>query len=126
MTVGKWLLAALLFAACQVQAASPQLISHGRFKDVAVYSPAKSAERFVLLLSGDNGWDDDMAHMAQLLTTQSAMVAGIDTPELFEELAEDGGDCVFPDGDLENLARFVQAYYRLPTYHTPILVGYSS
>jgi type IV secretory pathway VirJ component len=126
MTVGKWLLATLLFAAIQVQAAKPQLISHGRFKDVAVYSPAKSAERFVLLLSGDNGWDDDMAHMAQLLTAQGAMVAGIDTPQLFEQLTEDGGDCVFPDGDLENLARFVQAYYRLPTYHMPILIGYSS
>ena len=64
--------------------------------------------------------------MARLLTAQGAMVAGIDTPQLFEQLIEDGGDCVFPDGDLENLARFVQAYYRLPTYHTPILIGYSS
>jgi len=126
MTLGKWLLATLLFAAYQVQAANPQLISHGRFKDVAVFAPAKTAERFVLLLSGDNGWDEDMAHMARLLTAQGALVAGIDTPQLFEQLIEDGGDCVFPDGDLENLARFIEAYYRLPTYHLPILVGYSS
>jgi type IV secretory pathway VirJ component len=127
MKLGNWLLATLLmFVLPQAHAANPQLISHGRFKDVAVYSPAKSAERFVLLLSGDNGWDDDMAHMARLLASEGAIVAGIDTPQLFEDLAEDGGDCVFPDGDLENLARFVQAYYRLPTYHTPILIGYSS
>ncbi len=38
----------------------------------------------------------------------------------------DGGSCVFPDGDLENLSHYVQAYYKLPTYFTPVLVGYSA
>ncbi|HEU4601301.1 MAG TPA: AcvB/VirJ family lysyl-phosphatidylglycerol hydrolase [Steroidobacteraceae bacterium] len=111
----------------QAQAANPLTLSHGRFRDVSVYAPTtKPASRFVLMLSGDNGWDDDMTHMAQLLTARGALVAGIDTPQLFEDLAEDGDDCVFPDGDLENLGRYVQAFYRLPTYYAPILVGYSS
>jgi type IV secretory pathway VirJ component len=33
---------------------------------------------------------------------------------------------VFPDGDLENLSHFVQAYYKLPTYLTPVIAGYSA
>jgi type IV secretory pathway VirJ component len=33
---------------------------------------------------------------------------------------------VFPVGDLENLSHFVQAYYKLPAYFTPILVGHSA
>ncbi len=33
---------------------------------------------------------------------------------------------MFPDGDLENLSHWVQAYYKLPTYFTPLLVGYSA
>jgi type IV secretory pathway VirJ component len=120
-------LAVLAYCACTyASAANPLTMSHGRFKDVAVFAPSKPAEHFVLLLSGDNGFDDDMAHIARLLTSQGALVAGIDIPQFFEELAEDGGDCVLPDGDLENLAHYVQAYYRLPTYHTPLLVGYSS
>jgi type IV secretory pathway VirJ component len=33
---------------------------------------------------------------------------------------------VFPDGDLENLSHFVQAYFHAPTYLSPMLVGISS
>jgi type IV secretory pathway VirJ component len=54
------------------------------------------------------------------------MVVGIDTPRLFAALESDGSSCVFPDGDLENLSHYVQGYARLPTYHTPLMVGYSS
>jgi type IV secretory pathway VirJ component len=57
---------------------------------------------------------------------QGAIVAGIDLPRLRAKLEADDGDCVFPDGDLENLSHFVQAYYHLPTYLKPILVGYTS
>ena len=35
-------------------------------------------------------------------------------------------ECFFPDGDLENLSHYVQAYYRLPTYITPVMGGYSA
>jgi type IV secretory pathway VirJ component len=33
---------------------------------------------------------------------------------------------VSPDGDLENLSHYIQGYAKLPTYHTPVLAGYSS
>ena len=54
------------------------------------------------------------------------MVAGIDVSKLNAAFEADGADCVFPDGDLENLSHFVQAYYHLPTYLTPLLLGYGS
>jgi type IV secretory pathway VirJ component len=41
-------------------------------------------------------------------------------------LEANGGDCVFPDGDLENLSHFVQAYFHNSTYIAPILVGVAS
>ena len=31
-----------------------------------------------------------------------------------------------PDGDLENLSHFIQAYYHLPSYQPPFLVGYGA
>jgi type IV secretory pathway VirJ component len=101
-------------------------LSHGRFKDVQVYRPAGQVKHVVLFLSGDAGWNKRLAGMASTMVSDGAMVIGIDVPELFTALEADGGSCVFPDGDLENLSHYVQAYYKLPTYFTPMLVGYSS
>ena len=101
-------------------------ISHGRFHDVHVYKPKSEVRHFALFLSGDGGWDDGLADIARALAAQGTLVAGIDTSDLFEELEKDGGKCVFPVGDLENLSHFIQAYYKVPTYFTPILIGHSA
>jgi type IV secretory pathway VirJ component len=116
------------FAACllAVPGLAQEHLSHGRFEDVTLYRPAGAAKQFVLFLSGDNGWEGAVDVMARKLTSQGAMVAGIDVPRLYESLHADGDACVFPDGDLENLSHYLQGYARLPTYHTPLLVGYSS
>jgi type IV secretory pathway VirJ component len=67
-----------------------------------------------------------MSGIAARIAEQGAMVVGIDAPQLDASLEEDGATCVFPDGDLENLSHFVQAYYHLPTYLSPILAGYGT
>ena len=101
-------------------------VSHGRFKDVTLYKPKGEVKSFVLFLSGDAGWDKTVTGMAQALVDEGAMVAGISMPQLVGELEKDGGQCVFPDGDLENLSHYLQGYAKLSTYFTPSLVGYSS
>jgi len=103
-----------------------QHVSHGRFDDVAVYVPHGTPQGFVLLLSGEDGWTSTMDGMARGIAAHGAMVAGLDTAKFNAALEKDGGQCVFPDGDLENLSRFVQAYFHLPTYLSPILAGYST
>lgn len=108
------------------RSAAAETLSHGRFKAVQVYRPAAEVKHVVLFLSGDGGWTRGLAGMASAMVADGSMVIGIDTPDLFAVLEADGGTCVFPDGDLENLSHWVQAYYKLPTYHTPLLVGYSS
>ncbi len=67
-----------------------------------------------------------MAGMAAELASEGSLVVGIDTQKFFDVLDDDDGTCVFPDGDLENLSHYVQAYYKLPTYYTPVLLGYSA
>lgn len=101
-------------------------LSHGRFKDIAIYSPAGAPQSVVLLLSGEHGWDPSVGALAEALARHGALVAGIDFPKLAANFAADGADCVFPDGDLENLSHFLQAYYHLPSYLSPFLVGYGS
>jgi type IV secretory pathway VirJ component len=101
-------------------------LSHGRFKDLVVYSPNGKASSFVLFLSGDAGWDASAEALAQKLVQQGAMVTGIDLSKFKANLETDGAQCVFPDGDLENLSHFIQAYTHNESYLSPILVGSGS
>lgn len=113
----------VLFLSLPAQAES---LSHGRFKNVQIFRPAGPVKQVALFLSGDGGWGRDMASLATEAANQGSLVIGIDTRQFYGELEDDGGSCVFPDGDLENLSHYVQAYYKLPTYYTPMLVGYSA
>jgi type IV secretory pathway VirJ component len=103
-----------------------QQLSHGRFQNLTVYLPPGSPAAVVLLLSGMSGWDAAAAAAARRLAQRGALVVGIDLPRLAANLAADGAECVFPDGDLENLSHFVQAYDRVPTYLPPLLAGLDS
>jgi type IV secretory pathway VirJ component len=101
-------------------------LGHGRFRDFLVYKPAGPPTSFVLFLSGDEGWNATADTMARQLVQHGAMVAGVDWAKFKANLEADGAQCVFPDGDLENLSHFVQAYFHTATYLSPILVGVSS
>lgn len=103
-----------------------ETISHGRFEKLTVYKPQGEIRQTVLFFSGERGWTTELQPIAQSLARQGVLVAGIDSPALFRNLEQDGGECVSPDGDLENLSHFLQAYYRLPTYRPALLVGQSS
>ena len=120
------LAAGMLLSGFAAAAAAPAHLSHGRFKDLLVYAPAGNATSFVLFLSGEEGWNSGAEALAEQLVLQGAMVVGIDLPKLEAALNADGGQCVFPDGDLENLSHFVQAYFHSSTYLAPMLVGVSS
>ena len=106
--------------------AAPVHLNHGRFKNLVVYAPAGNLTSFVLFLSGEEGWNSATDTMALQLAQQGAMVVGIDLKKFEDELNADGDQCVFPDGDLENLSHFVQAYFHNATYLAPMLVGVSS
>jgi type IV secretory pathway VirJ component len=106
--------------------ATPVHLSHGRFQDFLVYKSAGPQTSFALLISGDEGWTSTADTMARQLAEHGAMVAGIDWAKLKANLEADGDQCMSPDGDLENLSHFVQAYFHSPTYAPPVLVGVSS
>ena len=121
----KRLIPALLLLA-SFAAHAEEILSHGRFSKITVYRPAATPTGLVIFLSGDGGWNEGVISMAKSLAAQGALVAGVDTPAFLRSLEKDPNDCVFPDGDLENLSHFIQAYYKLNSYYRPVLVGYSS
>jgi type IV secretory pathway VirJ component len=102
---------------------NPTHLRHGRFRDFLVYQPSGTPTSFALFLSGDAGWDATADAMARRLMKQGAIVTGIDWSSLKANLEADTDQCAFPDGDLENLSHFVQAYLHAPTYLSPVLVG---
>jgi type IV secretory pathway VirJ component len=111
--------------AAPAAAPAPDRISHGRFNNLAVYAPQGTARSMVLLLADPAG-PGAGAELARQLARHGAMVAVIDVGKFDETLAADGADCEFPDGDLENLGHYLQAYYHLPIYRAPLLVGYGA
>ncbi len=113
-------------AAPKPLAANAELLSHGRFQDMTVYHPKGTPTSFVIFLSGDGGWNLGVIDMAQALVQKGAMVVGINTPKTLAGLDQSKNECEYVAGDFENLSHYVQAYFKLPTYLEPILVGYSS
>ncbi len=103
-----------------------ETLSHGLLQDVSVYRPPQTPRSFVIFLSGEEGWRLGVVEMARRLARRGALVAGVDTPRFIQALSATKVGCAYPEGDLDNLSHFVQAYYRLPTYLRPILMGYSS
>jgi type IV secretory pathway VirJ component len=106
--------------------AAAETLAHGRFRHVQIYKPAGEVRSVVLFLSGEDGWNEKLAEMATSLVADGALVAGIDTRDLFANLEKSRGKCAYVDGDLENLSHYIQAYYKLPAYYTPTLIGYSA
>ena len=98
-------------------------LSHGRFHNVILYRPEGDVAQFVLWLDGERGGSEELPPMIHALLDRHAMIARIDTPALLDHLAADDAGCVFPSGDLENLAHYIQGYSHLPAYYTPLLVG---
>jgi type IV secretory pathway VirJ component len=104
----------------------PDHISHGRFQNVAVIAPQDTPPRSMVLLLAGEGGANAGADLALALARHGAMVAVIDVSKFDAALEADPADCVFPDGDLENLSHFIQAYYHWPVYRPPLLVGYGA
>ena len=95
------------------------------FGTVRVYAPPGAPTEVVLFISGDGGWNLGVIPMARRLQAEGALVVGIDIRTFLASL-ERSGACAYPAGNLEELSRAVQLRHRLPEYHPPILVGYSS
>ncbi len=101
-------------------------ISYGRFQNIILNQPKGEVKAFVLLLTDattSSTSEKTTANISQNLANAGAMVATISPTQLLNNLEADPDDCVFPDGDLENLAHYLQGYAQLPNYFTPLLIG---
>ena len=107
-------------------AAAQELVEFGRLGKVTIYKPEGDPRQLVLFVSGDGGWKLGVIDMARHLADRGALVAGIDINQFKKHLSESADSCMYPPGDLENFAHFLESKYAFPKYLNPILAGYSS
>ena len=118
--------AVLLTGALGGTIAAAETLIHGRFGPVTVYRSDAEPRDVVLFLSGDGGWNLGVISMAQRLTAQGAVVAGIDIRRYLAQLEKSRDKCVSPAADFDNLSRYLQSTLGFTGYLQPTLVGYSS
>ncbi len=116
----------LLGAVPSAAAEKPQALRFGRFGTLHVYPGAQPAQRVILLVSGDNGWDARMTEMARAMGTTGAWVVGVDILAYLRDAAAARDACTYSAADFEALSKFVQRKLKFPRYLTPALAGYSS
>ena len=96
-------------------------VDHGRFKAIELSVP-KAPHSVALLLAAPGDGPQATAVTAQL-SSQGSVVARIDASAFIDVLDAAKDPCASPSGDLDNLARFIQAYLNLPSYQPAILLG---
>lgn len=104
-------------------AADVQQVSHGRFDQVPVHSPAGAPKRVVIWFQQSTAGAAERAPV-EALRADGALVAAVDVDHLRGVLKREGSSsCAFGAGDVENFSRWVQAYLHLPGYHLPLVGG---
>lgn len=126
MKKGIILALALLMLAGTSDATVIDSMNYGVFGKISIYRPAKDPEAVVLFVSGDGGWNKGVVDMAANLSTQGALVVGINIQSYFRNIKSSKVKCYYPASDFETLSLTIQKKYKLKEYLKPVLVGYSS
>ncbi|MBV8146668.1 MAG: type IV secretion system protein VirJ, partial [Gammaproteobacteria bacterium] len=119
-------LGALQLCACTATGSGvTERVSYGRYEALRIYRPPLPAQHLALLLSGDGGWGSPLDAIASRLAAEGTLVAGIDVRDLFATYEHDGGSCVAPGADLEELVRDLRQRYGLADSGA-VLIGHSA
>src|SRR5262245_48902631 len=92
--------------------AKEETITLDPFGLIHVYRPAKEPPAAVLILvSGDGGWEHAVLRMANVLSGEGCLVAGVDITQYLKNQETRSEDCVSPATDFQSLGRSVQEKY---------------
>lgn len=85
--------------------------------------PKEAASGAVVLLSDAGGWTEREDAVARKLSSEKALVIGIDLKAYLAALGRDDGDCVYTVSDIESLSQQVQRAAGSGAYRPPIVAG---
>ncbi len=102
-----------------------ETISHWLpLRKIAVLKPAGVPRSVAMLITDNDGWNNSARRLAPHPQPRGRPGHRRAGASFYTELEKEIDGCDFTDGDLENLSHFVQAYYHLPGYTAPVLVGF--
>jgi type IV secretory pathway VirJ component len=106
--------------------AEESIDTFGHFGLIHIYRESEFPTHMVLFISGDGGWNKEVMDVASSLAGRDAFVVGVDIVYYLDRLQKTEGKCFYPAADFEMLSKFVQKKHGFTSYHSPLLVGYSS
>jgi type IV secretory pathway VirJ component len=114
----------LIFGQDGAEVATITTLKTQTFGDVRVYARDRVPDGVVLLVSGEEGWNDTVDDMAKQLQSWGALVAGVDGRRYLQSLRARHDACANPAQDLEELGGALQQYAQVGTRQVPVLIGY--
>jgi type IV secretory pathway VirJ component len=116
----------LIIAGITAKAENVDSLTFGSFGKVLIYHPQKTPTEFILFISGDGGWKNEVISKANYLIEKGGMVVGIDINRYLKGIKLSKSKSVYLAGELEELSMTIQKKNKFSRYIKPILVGYSS
>lgn len=97
----------------------------GRFGNIHLYRRDQPPWQLILLISGDDGWQQNMDALARTLATPGVLVAGLDLSQYRNGVSGSSDYCDYPAGTLAALSRELQQNVPSADWRPPLLVGYA-
>lgn len=98
----------------------------GMFGKLTIYKPTAYIKNIVICISGDGGWNKGIQNIAFKIKSSNTLLIGVDIRKYLHNLNNEKSACLYPAADFEAMSEFVQKKLKYETYHTPVLLGYSS
>ena len=122
-----YILIGWLLLTSNANATTVDTLAIGGFGKVNIYLPENiSTAEVVILVSGNEGWNKEMADIARAIKSQNTLVVGVNLKHYLKEQSSSRPKCIYPAGDIESLSMDIQKRYKFKQYHRPGLVGLSS
>lgn len=125
LMIGLLALVPLIFGE-RAEIATVTILKTQGFGDVTVYARDRVPDSVVLLVSGEEGWNDIVDDMAKQLQNWGALVAGVDGRRYLTSLHGRGDACADAAADLEGLSVALQQYANVEVKQVPVLIGYGT
>ncbi|MGZ3458293.1 MAG: AcvB/VirJ family lysyl-phosphatidylglycerol hydrolase, partial [Archangium sp.] len=113
-------------AAKPAKPAKARELTSDRFGKVAIVYPKGTPNNLVLFFSGDGGWSAGVVDMGHVMTSEGAVVLGMNTPRYLQMLKTRGVTCANVAEDAAALGQLARKQLGLPENLRPVVVGYSS
>jgi dienelactone hydrolase len=114
-----------IFFLIAIRGSAEEVFTYPGFGDLHVYQPKDHHARdFLILVSGDGGWQRAAPVVAEALSREGSFVAGVEIKKYLRGIKRNSG-CVSVAEDFHRLAEFLRTRYQL-TQKKPVLFGYSS